>query len=131
MDTEQHGSSSGFPLVTDRDDHPGWAELLLGGHVRVKPELVYEPTDDRFGHGDHAIGSVAISHGDRGNGPFTALFHMDDGSEAVVTGRMPGSEEFNLWVGTSTVHVGEGTGVFEPWAGQDIPLETENPKRWG
>jgi hypothetical protein len=29
------------------------------------------------------------------------------------------------------VRVAEGTGGFADWVGRDIPLETENPKRWG
>ena len=131
MDAEQQGSSGGFPLVSDRGKGQGWAELRIGDHVRVRPEPVYEPTDDRFGHGPTAIGYVTISHGDQGNGSFGAFFHMNDGSEAVLTGRMPGSDEESLWLGRSTAHVDEGTGGFEDWVGQDIPLESENPKRWG
>jgi hypothetical protein len=131
MDGEQQGSSSGFPLVSERGRGAGWNELVVGGHVRVKPDPVYEPTDYRFGHDDGAVGYVTITHGDRGGGPFSALFRMNDGSEAVVVGRMPGSDESSLWTGETTVHVADGTGVFEPWVGQDIPLESENPKRWG
>jgi hypothetical protein len=131
MDAEQQGTSSGFPLVSDRGQGAGWSELLVGGHVRVKPEPVYVPTDDRFGHGNKAEGFVTIGHADRGGGPFSALFRMKDGSQALVTGRMPGSDEDSLWVGKTTVHVVDGTGSFDPWVGQDIPLETENPKRWG
>jgi hypothetical protein len=131
MDAEQQGSSSGFPLVSDRGKGQDWTEVKVGPHVRVRPEPVYDPTDERFGHGDGSKGAVTISHGDQGNGSFAAFFHLDDGSEAVVTGRMPGMDEKSLWVGSTTVHVDQGTGQFEPWVDQDIPLDSENPKRWG
>ena len=126
---EQQGPPYGFPLVSDK--RKGGSELLAGDRLHVKIEDVYEPTDDRFGHGDVSIGRVAISHGEEGNGPLTALFVLDDGSQAAVVGDLPGSDRPGLWNGRSMVHVDKGTGGFEPWVGQDIPLESENPKRWG
>ena len=131
MAEEQQGWSGGFPLVSDQGRGPAWTELRVGTHVRVKPEPVYVPTDDRFGHGDTPVGLVAISHGDQGNGVFAAFFHMNDGSEAVVAGRMPGMDEDTLWLGKSTARVNEGTGSFEGWVGADIEIQSENPKRWG
>jgi len=130
MDAEQQGSARGFPLVSQKPK--GGTELLVGGDGHVTTEWLYDPTDGKYGHGDDPVGWVAIDHGPRADGPFAALLHRDDdGSEATVTGRMPGEDDSNLWFGRTTVHVGEATGVFEPWAGTDIPFESENPKRWG
>jgi hypothetical protein len=131
MDEEQQAPESGFPLVSDKPKGFGSSELLVGDHVHAKTEAVYRPTDGKFGHGLDSIGTVTFAHGDQAKQPFAAFFHLDDGSEASLSGRMPGSDSESLWLGRSTARVDEGTGQFEQWVGQEIPLESENPKRWG
>jgi hypothetical protein len=130
MDAEEQGSG-GFPLVSE---HKGGvsSELLIGDAVHAKMEDLFAATTDKgFEHGSDAKGYVSYLHGEVENGPFAALLYLWNGSHASVTGRMPGTDRSTLWVGRTVVHVGEATGSFEPWAGQDIPLESENPKRWG
>jgi hypothetical protein len=131
MDAEQEMPAVGFPLVSD-GGNSAWTELVVGGNVGVKSETVYEPTDDRFGYDPKKpIGTVTIAHSQKRQGPFVALFSLKDGSEVSIHGRTPGEDESTRWLGRQTVHVDDATGVFAPWEGQDISLESENPKRWG
>jgi hypothetical protein len=132
MDAEQQGSSGGFPLVSDKPKHSTSSALLVGDEVIVRTEDLYRPTSDKgFDHEDERVGFVSFMNRGGEKGPFAALLTLLDGSTAAVTGPTPGADGADLWVGKTTVHVGEATGSFEPWRDQDIPLESENPKRWG
>jgi hypothetical protein len=112
------GKRNDFPVVSQREPSGPAGD-----------ETLFEAAGPRFEKGE-TTGKVTIGRGAAGQGrhPFTATFTFDDGDEVTLTGEIPGN---GSWKGKGTATYGAGTGKFGDRGGQSLPIESDNPKRWG
>ena len=120
-----------FPAVSMKGDRtPVNLVEAEPGRTVVDYETVYEAIGLGPYDTGRKIGTVSIiqrKSSTRGRVPFTAHFKFGDEDTVTLTGVAPGN---GSWKGQARVGYDGGTGKFADRGGE-IPLESNNPKRWG
>ena len=119
-----------FPVVSDDQRFASDRNLVNAspGDRVVSVETLYQAGPGRFDKGP-VVGKLTLAQDVSldNDKVVTATFDFDDGDTVTFQGKAPGN---GSWNGKGAFGYSSGTGKFE-FPRKNLPVDSENPKRWG